>query len=106
MKDDNVYLDQILDAISKTETFIGSCNEDEFKNDQKTQSAVILQLMIIGEISKKISEEAKEKIDIPWIDVAGFRNEAIHNYFGIDVDIVWQTIKEDIPLLKEKILER
>lgn len=61
--------------------------------------------MLIGEISKKISDNTKEKVDLPWKDIAGFRDEAIHNYFEIDLDIVWNTIQEDIPILKDKLTQ-
>lgn len=106
MKDENVYIEQILDGISKIELFVFGMTEDAFGNDQKTQSAVIMQLMLIGEISKKISDETKGTIDLPWKDIAGFRDMAIHNYFSMDLSIVWHTIQEDIPVLKERLTQR
>jgi len=105
MKDDRVYINQILESIAKIESFVSGLNQDEFKQDQKTQSAVILQLILIGETAKKISDTAKQVIDLPWKDIAGFRDEAIHNYFEVDLDIVWNTVKEDIPVLKKKLAE-
>lgn len=104
-KDDRVYINQILDAISKIESFVSGLGQDDFGNDLKAQSAVIMQLILIGEVSKKISEDTKKTVDLPWKDIAGFRDEAIHNYFEIDLDIVWNTIKDDVPLLKEKLTE-
>ena len=74
-----------------------------FSKDQKTQSAVILQLLLIGEIAKKISPEKRSTIDLPWREIAGFRDRAIHNYFEIDLDIVWQTLISDLPEVKEKL---
>jgi uncharacterized protein with HEPN domain len=103
MKDESVYINQILDGISKIESFVSDMARDVFNEDQKTQSAVIMQLMLIGEISKKISDNTKATIDLPWKDIAGFRDMAIHNYFAVDLDIVWNTIQEDIPILKEKL---
>lgn len=103
MKDESVYINQILEGISKIESFVSNMTRDAFNEDQKTQSAVIMQLMLIGEISKKISDNTKATIDLPWKDIAGFRDEAIHNYFAVDLDIVWNTIQEDIPVLKEKL---
>jgi uncharacterized protein with HEPN domain len=105
MKDENVYINQILDGISKIESFVSNMTREIFDEDQKTQSAVIMQLMLIGEISKKISNDTKERIDLPWKDIAGFRDTAIHNYFTIDLDIVWNTIHEDIPVLKSKLTQ-
>jgi len=100
MKDDGVYLAQILDSVEKVESFVGDLNKDQFLIDQKTQSSVIMQLALIGELTKKISPETKIKIDLPWKDIAGFRDNAIHNYFEIDLEVVWQTIIDDLPLLK------
>jgi uncharacterized protein with HEPN domain len=105
MKDDSVYINQILDSISKIELFVSGITRDVFDEDQKTQSAVIMQLMLIGEISKKISDNTKEKIDLPWKDITGFRDNAVHNYFSIDLDIVWNTIHEDTQLLKNKLTQ-
>lgn len=103
MKDDKVYLNQIIEAISKVELFVGDLDKASFLSDLKTQSAVIMQLTLIGEISKKISEKTKTAIDLPWQDIAGFRNRAIHEYFEIDLGVVWTTIKEDLQVLRQKL---
>ncbi len=103
MKHDAVYIKQILEAISKIESFTSGLEAAGFSKDQKTQSAVILQLLLIGEIAKKISSEGRSKIDLPWKEIAGFRDRAIHNYFEIDLDIVWQTLISDLPELKKKL---
>lgn len=103
MKDESVYILQLLDAVSKIESFVSDVNRDSFNTDVKTQSAVIMQLLLIGEISKRISVATKEKINLPWKDIVGFRDIAIHNYFEIDLDIVWNTIISDIPLLKKEL---
>lgn len=103
MKSDSVYISQMLESVGKIESFVKGLSQDAFRADQKTQSAVIMQLLLIGEISKKISESGKSKIDLPWKDIAGFRDRAIHNYFEIDLDIVWNTLQSDIPELAEKL---
>lgn len=103
MKDDKVYIWQILDAVRKIELFTSNINRVDFGADEKTQSAVIMQLMLIGEISKKISIKAKGSIDLPWKDIAGFRDKAVHDYFEVDLDVVWNTIIADIPILKSKL---
>jgi len=105
MKDSDVYLRQILDAVSKIETFVSGYSENEFRVDAKTQSAVIMQLTLIGEISKRLDEDTKRRIELPWKDIAGFRDRAIHNYFEIDLAIVWETVTGDLPLLKRVITE-
>ena len=103
MKNDEVFINQILEAISKIESFTAGLDAAGFSKDQKTQSAVILQLLLIGEIAKKISPEKRSTIDLPWREIAGFRARAIHNYFEIDLDIVWQTLISDLPEVKEKL---
>ena len=100
MKDDKVYINQMSDAVRKIETFTAGFSLERFTADEKTQSAVILQLVLIGEIAKQISEQTKAKINLPWKEIIGFRDRAIHNYFGIDLEIVWQTVQDDIPQLK------
>ena len=93
----------MLDSIRKIELYVKEFDKNKFLTDSKTQSAVILQLTLIGEISKKISERTKLKIDLPWKKIAGFRDRAIHNYFDINLDVVWNTIIMDIPILKSKL---
>lgn len=103
MKDDKVYIQQILDAVRKIESFTAGTDRPTLGADEKTQSAVIMQLMLIGEISKKISTKTKISIDLPWKDIAGFRDKAVHDYFEMDLDVVWNTIIADIPVLKSKL---
>lgn len=93
----------MLDAIRKVETFTAGFNFARFNADEKTQSAVILQLVLVGEIAKQVSKQAKATINLPWKEITGFRDRAIHNYFGIDLEIVWQTVQDDIPQLKEAL---
>ena len=93
----------MLDAVRKIELFTANIDRANFGADEKTQSAVIMQLMLIGEISKKISTKTKYSIDLPWKDISGFRDKAIHDYFEVDLDVVWNTIITDIPILKSKL---
>ena len=103
-KDDNVYIELILDSIRKIESFLEGFDKEKFIDDQKSQSAVILHLTLIGENSKKISEETKSKIDLQWKEIAGFRDVAIHDYVNLKLDVVWDTITKNIPELKAKLL--
>ena|SRR3989344_2768140 len=103
MKDDAVYLAQIKDAANLVQEYVGALDKHGFLADRKTQSAVILQLMLIGELAKRLSEETKLHINLPWKEIAGFRDNAIHEYFHINLDIVWDTIIEDVPLLKSAL---
>jgi uncharacterized protein with HEPN domain len=101
---DDVYLHHILDSISQIEKFTEGINKNEFKNNELVQSAVIRQIEIIGEASKKLSDKFKNNYpNIPWTDITGMRDKLIHGYFGVDIDIVWLTIQKDIPKLRDLI---
>lgn len=105
MKNEKVYLEQILESVDKIADFTKGLNQEKFIADQKTQSAVIMQLALIGELSKKVSETTKSEISIPWKDIAGFRDRAIHDYYQIDLDIVWNTVESDLGILEKAIKE-
>ena len=101
MKDEKIYILRILESVSKIENFVTNQNLEGFLNDQKTQSAVIMQLVVIGEDSRKISENTKSMINLPWNKIAGFRNMAVHEYFNISLPMVWKTVIDEIPVLKK-----
>ena len=105
MKDDKTYIKNILDSIQKIEEFTKEAKKENFVENQMMQSATILQLGLIGEEANKISEETKSKIDLAWKEIAGFRNMVFHEYMNLELDIVWDTVQEDIPELKAKLLE-
>ena len=105
MKSDDVLLAQVRDAITKIERFTSGMSEVGFRQDEKTQSAVIMQLALIGELAKRISPKTKETIMLPWKEIAGFRDNAIHDYFDIDLAIVWNTVQIDLPELKDALKE-
>lgn len=100
MKDEKVYIEQMLDSVSKIEAFTFGMKREDFMKDSKTQSAVIMQLTVIGELVKRISIKTKESSDIPWKEIAGFRDRAIHHYFGMDLNVIWDTVVLDVPVLK------
>ena len=103
-RDYGLYLKDMLDSILKIEEFVGSMSYEDFVEDDKTSSAVVRKLEIIGEASKNIPEEIRQKYkDIPWSDMAKTRDKITHFYFGIDYEIVWKVIKERLPALKEQI---
>jgi len=98
------YIDDILNAIASIKNFVEGVDFDHFLSDEKTNYAVIRALEIIGEASSKIPPEVREKYsDIPWKEIIGMRNKLIHEYAGVDLKVVWDTIEKDIFLVKEKI---
>lgn len=105
-KDDSVYLRHVLDAISRIEEYTQDITYENFLNSHLRQDAAIRQIEVIGEAVKKLSLELKARYEkIPWKDVAGMRDKLIHDYFGVDLDAVWDTAKKDIPRLKNEIRE-
>jgi len=103
-KNNEVYLKHILDAISRIEEYTEGVKYEKFIKNNLIQSATIREIEIIGEAVKRLSEDFKKKYsEIPWKKIAGMRDKLIHDYFGVDIDAVWKTIKRDIPKLKSDI---
>jgi len=101
---DSIRLQHILEAIHEIETYLVSSDFTEFMNNSMMRFACIKQMEIIGEASNHISGDIKSKFtDIEWAQIIGMRNIFVHEYFGIDTNLVWEIIKNDIPDLKEKI---
>jgi uncharacterized protein with HEPN domain len=103
MKSDLVYCEQILDAVGKIHLFVEGIDKEAFLKDQKTQSAVIMQLALIGELAKRVSAETKSAVNVPWKEIAGFRDRAIHDYYQIDLNIAWDTINLDLDPLADAL---
>lgn len=98
------YVLDIADSINKIERFVENFDFEKFQKDQKTIYAVVRAIEIIGEAIKNIPASVKKSHkDIPWRDAAAMRNKLVHEYFGVNIKVVWRTVKEDIPKLKEKI---
>jgi len=105
MKRDNlVYVRHILDAIYRVEEYTKGVKYKDFMKNNLVQAGVMREIEIVGEASKRLAREFKEKYsDIPWKKMAGMRDKLIHDYLGVDLDAVWDTVKKDIPELKKKI---
>jgi uncharacterized protein with HEPN domain len=106
IKSDLAYVQHILDCIRKINEFSEGLSLRDFKKNEMVQDAIIRNIEIIGEASKKISLDTKQTFyQIPWKEIAGMRDKLIHDYIGVDVDVVWKTIKKDIPDLEKLIGE-
>jgi len=101
MKDDQVYLNHILVALQKIELYVSKISYEEFLSEDLVLDAVVRELEIIGEASRKVSEGFKgEHLQLPWSKMAGMRNKLIHEYFGVDRKIIWETCQTDLKDLK------
>lgn len=91
------YVQDIIDSIRDIESFIKGMDFEEFKKDRKTINAVVRSIEVIGEASKKLPASITVKYPaVPWKKMAGMRDKLIHEYFGIDLEILWKVAKEDI----------
>ena len=103
-RDYKLFVKDIIAAVESIEEFVGDMALEELKSDEKTSSAVIRKFEIIGEAVKYMPNNVKEKYkDIQWKSMAGMRDRLIHAYFGIDYNLVWSAIKNEIPKLKLKL---
>jgi uncharacterized protein with HEPN domain len=102
--DETVYLRHILDATARAESYLRGIDEATFSKNTLIQDGVIRQIEIMGEAAKHVSEELQAKYaHVPWQDIAGMRDKLIHDYFGVDIEKVWLTAKEDLPILEVEI---
>lgn len=99
-----LFLSDIIEATKRIQEYTTSMNLDSFKKNNLVVDAVIRNLEIIGETSTHIPENLRVKYpELPWSSIVGLKNIAIHKYFKIDLDIIWNIVKNDIPKTKENI---
>ena len=102
--EDTPYLQHIAEAIRNIESFSENLTKEKFLKNSLRQSAIVRQLEIIGEAAKNVSENTRKKHpQVVWKDIAGTRDKIIHHYFGVNLNIIWDIIKKDLPDLKKKI---
>lgn len=105
-RDSKLYLKDIIDSISSINEFIKGYDKSSFCDDDKTVSAVIRKLEIIGEAVKNLPNEILiNNPDLPWSSMAKMRDRLVHGYFDTDPFIIWETITEDLKGLSEKIIK-
>lgn len=103
-KSDRLFIYDIANCCHKIQSFVANRSKDDFEKDVMLQDALVRNLEIIGEASKNLSSELRDSApNINWRDIMRMRDKIVHHYFRIDLDIVWQTVAEDIPQLTPKI---
>ena len=103
------YLDHMLEATTLARSYVEGLDKDDFLADKKTQQAVILNILVIGEASTQIVENhpdfAAQHPEIPWAKMRGMRNRMAHGYFDANLDIVWDTVQQALPELEAQLVQ-
>jgi uncharacterized protein with HEPN domain len=103
VKDERVYLAHIREAISDIREYVAPGRET-FMTDRLRQDAVLRKLEIIGEAAKKLSDDTRQRRpEIPWKQIAGLRDRLVHDYFGVDLALVWVVVERDLNALSEAV---
>lgn len=105
-KDPRIFLKHISECIEVIEKYTKGISRDEFLEDIQAQDAIVRRLEIIGEATKNLPMAFRNKYPtVPWKKIAGTRDIIIHEYFGVDLKLVWRIVKKDLPKLKTQILK-
>lgn len=102
-----VYVAQMLDAATRACSYVEGYDKENFLADQRTQQAVMLNILIIGEVATKVAQNypdfASANPDVPWSSMRNMRNRIAHGYFDIDFEVVWETVSLSLPPLVDAL---
>lgn len=99
-----LFVEDILESVELIKTYVADIDSDNFRNDRKTQDAVVRNLEIIGEAAKNIPGDIRSKYpSVDWRGILGLRNRIVHEYFGMSLTIVWRIAQQELPKLKEQM---
>lgn len=101
------YLDHMRQAIADAQSFTQGMAQTDFEQDKRTQQAVVMSLIVLGEAATKVMDQhpvfAQQHADIPWRNMRGMRNRIAHGYFDINLEVVWDTVQTALPTLKNQL---
>ena len=104
-RDPSILLEDMLAAMDKISRYTDGWSRDQFLADERTTDAVVRNIEIIGEAVRQLPEPFKQAhSEISWRQIAGMRNRIVHDYFGVDVEIIWQVITTNLPELKRQVI--
>ena len=102
------YLKQMLEAVALACSYVEGMTKEDFLNDKRTQQAVVLNLIVLGEVASKILKEhedfATQNASVPWASMKGMRNRIAHGYYEINLDTVWETVQSALPRVQEQLI--
>ena len=99
-----LLVEDIWEAIEKIQRYVAGLDHDTFIKDDKTIDSVVRNLKIIGEVANRVPEDFRaQHTEIEWRRIIGLRNRIVHDYFNIDVEIVWEIVQKDLPVFKSKL---
>ena len=103
-RDADILIQDMLGAIRKIDAYIAGLDRDSFLKDEKTIDAVVRNLGVLGEATRQLPDDfVGQHAEVPWRLIAGLRNRIVHEYFGLDLDLIWQIISQDLLPIKTQI---
>ena len=103
-RDPELLLEDILAAIRKVDRYTAGMDWERFRQDEKTTDAVVRNLEVVGEAVRRLPEDfIARHPNVPWRQAAGLRNRIVHDYFGLDLEIIWEVIQHDLPRLRQQL---